>query len=233
MRRIGILTMVTVYLVALPGIVAEAPALESDDDKILYTLGLAISQNLSTLDLNDRELALIQAGLADGVLGREPRVTLADYAPRIQSMLQVRVAKITEREKEAGTAFCAAAAGEPGAVKTESGLVYLEIEPGDGPSPGPTDTVKLHYHGTLRDGEVFDSSLEGEPVTFTVNGVIGCFGEGLQRMKVGGKSKLTCPSTIAYGDRGSPPSIRPGATLVFEVQLLEVAGQPESSPAVP
>ncbi len=70
-------------------------------------------------------------------------------------------------------------------------------------------------------------------MTFTVNGVIGCFGEGLQRMKVGGKSKLTCPSTIAYGDRGSPPSIRPGATLVFEVQLLEVAGQPESSPAVP
>jgi FKBP-type peptidyl-prolyl cis-trans isomerase FkpA/FKBP-type peptidyl-prolyl cis-trans isomerase FklB len=128
----------------------------------------------------------------------------------------------------------AEAAGEPGAVKTESGAVYLELEPGDGPTPGPTDTVRLHYHGTLRDGKVFDSSLDGDPATFALNGVIGCFSEGVQQMKVGGKARLTCPPDTAYGDGGKPPAIGPAATLVFEVQLVEIVGPPKpAEPAAP
>ncbi|RPJ27722.1 MAG: FKBP-type peptidyl-prolyl cis-trans isomerase, partial [Planctomycetaceae bacterium] len=104
-----------------------------------------------------------------------------------------------------------------------SGLQYQVLRAGNGPSPKATDSIKVHYEGTLLDGTVFDSSVKrGEPATFPLNQVIKCWTEGLQLMKVGGKSKLVCPSAIAYGDRGSPPTIKPGATLVFEVELLEI-----------
>ena len=97
------------------------------------------------------------------------------------------------------------------------------IKPGTGPSPKATDKVKVHYHGTLTDGTVFDSSVQRkEPATFPLNGVIPCWTEGVQLMKVGGKSRLVCPADLAYGDRGAPPKIKPGATLVFEVELLEI-----------
>jgi FKBP-type peptidyl-prolyl cis-trans isomerase FkpA len=102
-------------------------------------------------------------------------------------------------------------------------MVYIPVAAGTGASPKATDTVNVHYHGTLRDGSVFDSSVDrGEPISFPLNGVIPCWTEGLQKMKVGGKAKLVCPSDIAYGDGGRPPQIPGGATLVFEVELLEV-----------
>ncbi len=117
------------------------------------------------------------------------------------------------------------AAAETGAIRTASGLVYHELRPGYGASPKATDTVKVHYRGTLIDGTEFDSSYKrGEPAQFGLNQVIACWTEGLQKMKVGGKSKLVCPSSIAYGDRGSPPLIQGGATLVFEVELLGIGG---------
>ena len=101
--------------------------------------------------------------------------------------------------------------------------MYSEITPGTGDQPKATDKVKVHYQGTLIDGTVFDSSVQrGQPVTFALNQVIPCWTEGVQRMKVGGKSKLVCPSSIAYGDHGRPPKIKPGATLVFEVELLGI-----------
>jgi FKBP-type peptidyl-prolyl cis-trans isomerase FkpA len=114
-------------------------------------------------------------------------------------------------------------ATEPGAVKTESGLVYIELEPGTGASPGPKDTVKANYRGMLVGGKEFDSSYKrNESPTFPLSGVISCWTEGLQRMKVGGKARLVCPSSLAYGDRGVPPEVPGGATLIFEVELLDV-----------
>ncbi len=102
-------------------------------------------------------------------------------------------------------------------------MVYVELEKGSGPSPTASDKVKAHYHGTLIDGTVFDSSVDrGEPVIFPLTAVIACWTEGLQKMAVGGKAKLICPSDIAYGDSGRPPAIPPGATLIFEVELLEI-----------
>jgi FKBP-type peptidyl-prolyl cis-trans isomerase FkpA/FKBP-type peptidyl-prolyl cis-trans isomerase FklB len=136
------------------------------------------------------------------------------------------VATSSEGEKKAGEAFLAKAAGEKGATKTPSGLVMTTVKPGSGASPAPTDTVKVHYHGTLTDGTVFDSSVERkEPATFPLNRVIPCWTEGVQKMKVGGKSRLVCPAALAYGDQGAPPKIKPGATLVFDVELLEIVKQ--------
>ena len=117
----------------------------------------------------------------------------------------------------------AAAAAEPGAVTTPSGLVYRNVKEGTGASPAATDTVKVHYRGTFPDGREFDSSIKrGQPASFPLNRVIKCWTEGLQRMKVGGKARLTCPAAIAYGDRGAGGEIPPGAVLRFEVELLAI-----------
>lgn len=121
----------------------------------------------------------------------------------------------------------AQAAQEPGAVRTPTGLVYKPLKEGSGASPKATDTVKVHYRGTFPNGKEFDSSYKsGAPAEFPLNGVIKCWTEGVQMMKVGGKAKLTCPATIAYGERGAGGGlIPPNATLVFEVELLGIAGK--------
>jgi FKBP-type peptidyl-prolyl cis-trans isomerase FkpA len=120
-------------------------------------------------------------------------------------------------------AYLEKAAAEPGATKTSSGLVYRELKPGTGASPKVSDIVKVNYRGTLVDGTEFDSSYKrNEPATFPLGQVIPCWTEGVQKMKVGGKSQLVCPSSIAYGERGSPPVIPGGATLIFEVELLGI-----------
>lgn len=116
-----------------------------------------------------------------------------------------------------------AAAKEPGAVVTSTGLVFRSLKDGSGARPGASDTVKVHYRGTLPDGKEFDSSYaRGTPIEFPLNRVIACWTEGVQRIQVGGKAKLTCPSRIAYGERGAGNVIAPNATLVFEVELLGV-----------
>jgi FKBP-type peptidyl-prolyl cis-trans isomerase FkpA len=116
-----------------------------------------------------------------------------------------------------------AAAREPGAVVTASGLVFRSLQEGQGARPGPSQVVKVHYQGTFPDGKVFDSSYaRGTPIEFPLNRVIPCWTEGVQRIQVGGKAKLTCPSRIAYGERGAGGVIPPNATLVFEVELIGV-----------
>lgn len=126
----------------------------------------------------------------------------------------------------AQSATAASAAQDKGAVKTASGLVYQSLKDGKGASPAATDTVKVHYRGTFLDGKEFDSSFKrNEPTSFPLNRVIPCWTEGVQRMKVGGKARLTCPPSIAYGERGAGGVIPPNATLQFEIELLEVAGR--------
>ncbi|HVR49514.1 MAG TPA: FKBP-type peptidyl-prolyl cis-trans isomerase [Pseudorhodoferax sp.] len=126
-----------------------------------------------------------------------------------------------------GTATTAeAAAKEPGAQTTPSGLIYRSLQDGTGASPGASDKVKVHYRGTLLDGKEFDSSYKrNAPIEFPLSGVIPCWTEGVQKMKVGGKAKLTCPAAIAYGSRGAGGVIPPNATLQFEVELLGINGR--------
>ena len=126
----------------------------------------------------------------------------------------------------AQNAVTAAAAKEAGAVVTPSGLVYRSLKDGAGASPSASDKVKVHYRGTFPDGKEFDSSYKrNEAIEFPLSGVIKCWTEGVQRMKVGGKAKLTCPPAIAYGERGAGGTIPPNATLLFEVELLAINGK--------
>jgi len=128
-------------------------------------------------------------------------------------------------ESGGSQAYLDKAAEMPGAIRTPSGLVYRELTPGTGASPKATDEVKVHYRGTLVNGTEFDSSYKrNEPATFPLNQVIPCWTEGVQKMKVGGKSQLVCPASIGYGDRGAPPDIPGGATLIFEIELLSIGG---------
>jgi FKBP-type peptidyl-prolyl cis-trans isomerase FkpA len=142
-------------------------------------------------------------------------------------LLVVAAVSAATTPAQAQSDAAADAAKEPGAVVTPSGLVYRSLREGTGASPRATDVVKVHYRGTFPDGKEFDSSLaRGSPAEFALNGVIKCWTEGVQRMKIGGKAKLTCPAAIAYGQRGAGGGlIPPNATLNFEIELLGIAAK--------
>jgi FKBP-type peptidyl-prolyl cis-trans isomerase FkpA/FKBP-type peptidyl-prolyl cis-trans isomerase FklB len=224
--RIIILMLGTFLSLMTTPPLATPQELANDEQKTLYALGLAISQSLGPFTLSESELDIVKNGMTDGVLKRLPKVDLQTFGPKIQQLQQARSAVVYESEKKAGATFLAKAASEKGATKTESGIVITTLKPGSGVTPKATDTVKVHYQGTLIDGTVFDSSVKrGEPATFPLNQVIKCWTEGVQQIKVGGKSRLVCPSNLAYGERGFPPNIKPGSTLVFEVELIEIVAK--------
>lgn len=220
---------------AMPALAAE-PKLDTDEQKTIYAIGLALAQSLQVYDLKSQEIELVKLGISDGLSPTaKPKVDLKDYRAKLQQLGQDRAKSAAETEKKASQGFLDKMAKEKGATKTDSGLIFISIQEGSGDNPKTTDTVKVHYHGTLRDGAVFDSSVErGTPATFPLNHVVACWTEGLQKMKVGGKAKLVCPASIAYGDRGAPPRIKPGAPLVFEVELIGIeakAAPPAAPPA--
>ncbi|MCB1956217.1 MAG: FKBP-type peptidyl-prolyl cis-trans isomerase [Rhodocyclaceae bacterium] len=148
------------------------------------------------------------------------------YGQKVNELAQARRAAAAKVTAEKGKAVLADAAAQKGAVKAASGFVYVPLTEGTGAQPGGSDVVKVNYRGTLPDGTEFDSSYSrNEPTTFPLDGVIKCWTEGVAMMKVGGKARLTCPAETAYGDRGAGRVIPPGATLIFEVELLEVVGK--------
>ena len=208
-------------LAAGPG-AAQAEDL-SEEEKILYYMGVAMEQSLGSFTLSDEELELVIRGLREAHTGKQLELDREAYHPKVKELGQQRMKKAAEAEKVKAHAFLAEAAQRPNAIRTESGLVYTEITPGSGSSPGPTNTVKVHYRGTLRDGSEFDSSVKrGSPFEFQLDGVIDCWSEGVSMMKVGGKSLIVCPPEIAYGERGAPPVIPGNAALSFEVELIEI-----------
>lgn len=199
----------------------------TEEDKTFYALGLSIGESVEVFNMSPTELAMVICGLTDQISGETPKVDLEVYGPKLAEMAQSRTLATAAVEKQKGAEFLATCASEPGAEKLPSGLVYQAVTEGTGAAPTAANVVKVNYRGTLRDGTEFDSSYKrNEPATFPLGGVIPCWTEGLQKMKVGGKAKLTCPSEIAYGDRGSPPVIPAGATLQFEVELLEILATP-------
>jgi FKBP-type peptidyl-prolyl cis-trans isomerase FkpA len=206
---------------------AGAQGLKTEDEKTVYALGFLMGKNIKRdFALTPAELAVFKKGLDDAGKDAPSAVKTEEYEPKIQALAGSRAKVRADKEREKGKAFLEKAAMEKGAQKLPSGVIYLEQKAGTGPSPTAQDTVTVHYRGTLTDGTEFDSSYKrNEPTSFPLNGVIPCWTEGVQKMKVGGKAKLTCPSDKAYGDRGAPPKIPGGATLVFEVELKEIKGK--------
>ncbi len=193
---------------------ASTGAPTTDDQKAIYSIGLSIYGSLSQFNLSPSELDLVKRAMSDAAAGK-PAVDLQTWAPKIEPLMKARAGKVS-------AAFLSKAAAEPGAVKAPSGLIYKEVKAGTGASPAAEDKVKVNYRGTFINGKVFDASKE--PIEFGLNQVIRCWTEGVQKMKIGGKARLVCPSDIAYGDQGRP-GIPGGSTLIFEIELLSIAGK--------
>ena len=216
-----LIAVVLVVLISTPLFAAEQP--KTDDQKTLYAIGLIVARQLSVFGLTPAELEVVKQGIMDSVSGKKPEVEIAAYTEKVQELARARRKVQGDKLAASNKGFLENAAKEKGAVKTDSGLVYLSLKDGEGSSPVNTDTVKVNYRGTLPDGKEFDSSYKrGKPIDFRLDGVIKCWTEGLKMMRAGGKAKLVCPPTIAYGDVGAGELILPGATLVFEVELLEI-----------
>ena len=214
MRKL--MVAVCVALIAVWGCSPEAP--KTEDQKTLYALGVHLSKQLSVFELTPEELKYVQLGMSEAAGGK-----------KLAAEPEANMQKLGELAQEK-------AAKEAGVKKTASGLIYKEIKAGTGVQAKATDMVKVHYVGTLIDGKEFDSSVKrGQPAELPLSQVFPCWTEGVSMMKVGGKSRLICPSEIAYGDRGRPPVIPGGATLIFEVELLDVkdakSAQMPSSPS--
>ena len=219
MRRIIFAALIT--LLAIPAFAADEP--KTEEQKTLYAIGVVMARQLSAFSLTPTEFEFVKQGLIDTMAGKAPVVEPDAYNPKIQELANVRRKAQGDKLAAAGKELIDKAAKEKGAVKTDSGLIYLSLKEGSGPVPAATDKVKVNYRGTLVDGKEFDSSYKrGQPAEFPLNGVIKCWTEGVQMMKVGGKAKLVCPPEIAYGERGAGGLIPPNATLVFEVELIEV-----------
>jgi FKBP-type peptidyl-prolyl cis-trans isomerase FkpA len=207
-------------------------SLESEDDKTFYAMGYMLGGNLQRLNLSDKELSALYKGIAMASKAEKSEVDMAKYQNRIQEVFKARMDKVAAKEKDAGKAFIEKFVKENSATKTESGLAYKVIKEGTGATPSAEDVVEVHYHGTLTDGTVFDSSVErGKTISFPLNRVIKGWTEGLQTMKEGGKTKFVIPADLAYGEAGAPPKIPGGATLVFEVELFKVTKAADAAAA--
>jgi FKBP-type peptidyl-prolyl cis-trans isomerase FkpA len=218
MKRLIIATLV--IMLAIPAFAANPP--QNEEEKTLYAIGLVVARQLSTFNLTSAELEFVKQGITDGVTGKKPLVEIDVYNQKVQALANARRNAQGEKLAAEAKVFVEKAAKEKGAVKTTSGLIYLAQKKGSGSSPAASDTVKVHYSGALVNGVVFDSSYKrDQPAEFALNGVVKCWTEGMQMMKPGGKARLICPPEIAYGERGAG-LIPPNATLVFDVELLEV-----------
>ena len=227
-RRLALPTLLLAFVSALfAAPAARAQKLDTDEQKTIYALGLAVARNLKAFNLSADEVKIMEAGLTAGLTGSKPAVELSAYESKLDPLVQARTGARAKKEREASNGFLKAAAAEKGAKTTSTGLVYRELKAGTGDTPTTKDKVMVNYTGKLRDGSVFDSSVDrGKPAEFPLARMIPCWTEGLQLMKPGGKAEIACPADLAYGDTGVPPGagdrIPPGAALRFEVELLSV-----------
>jgi len=203
---------------------AKTPTtLKNEVDSVSYAIGLSVAKFYKQANLTNINTAMLVKAINDVknngklVMNEEQANTcMANFMHKAQE-------ERSAGNKKIGEEFLAANKNKPGVVTLPSGLQYMVIKEGNGPKPGPTDKVKVHYHGTLIDGRVFDSSVDrGQPIELSVNGVIPGWTEALQLMPVGSKWKLFIPSNLAYGDQQAGPLITPGSTLIFEVELLDI-----------
>ncbi|MFW6164226.1 MAG: FKBP-type peptidyl-prolyl cis-trans isomerase [Planctomycetota bacterium] len=223
------LALCTATALAAVALAAEPKPLETFEGKVSYCLGLNLGRGLARQKVEIDAETLLR-GIEDGLSNAEPALTEAQIQQTMDALqkqmranAEQRTEALGEKNKAEGKAFLDANAKKEGVKTTDSGLQYKVLEPGTGATPKATDTVSVHYRGTLLDGTVFDSSYKrGKPAEFPVNGVIKGWTEALQLMKVGAKWKLFVPAALAYRERGAGRRIGPNATLIFEVELLDI-----------
>lgn len=227
--RMFTLAAATVLFTGCQASGAGEVSLETADEKASYAIGLDIANSLETVE-DHILLDQLIAGLSDVREGRERRMTdeeiqtvMADFNQTVQAEQMAKREEDMEKNKEEGAAFLTENGAKDGIITTESGLQYEVLRAGDGPKPTMEDSVVLHYRGTLLDGTEFDSSYGGTPATFSVGRLIPGFTEALLLMNVGSHMKVYIPGDLAYGEAGSPPVIGPNQTLVFEIEVLEIA----------
>ena len=205
---------------AAPAAKPAGAAPMTGDQKTLYEMGVLMSRAVQGMALSDAELSVIKQGITDGYHAKPSTRDAENSFPEVQALLRDRVQK-------AGEVYLAKAARLQGAVRTPSGIVYIKVKEGTGANPTKSDKVKVSYEGRLTDGSVFDASANhGGSATFALAGVIPCWTEAVQLMKVGGRSRIVCPSDLAYRERGSPPRIKPNSTLEFDIELLGIEAAP-------
>lgn len=192
-------------------------------DKISYALGLSIGNNFQNSGISNLQVEDFMKGLQDVLSGNKPAISYEEAKQVINDFFVKLQQEKLENNKKAGAEFLSINRKKEGVVELPSGLQYQVLKKGNGEKPQATDKVKCHYHGTLINGTVFDSSEErGEPAVFGVNQVIPGWVEALQLMETGSKWRLFIPSTLAYGERGAGESIEPNSTLIFDVELLDI-----------
>jgi FKBP-type peptidyl-prolyl cis-trans isomerase FklB len=225
-----VLSVFAVLVILLTALHAEGGMdLKTDKDKLSYALGMDIGSSLKSQSI-DIDADTFAKGVKDVVEGNQSLLTNEEFQAVMKKFQQDMMARqadqmkvVAEKNKAEGAAFLAENRKKEGVVTTDSGLQYIVLEEGSGDSPNATDTVSVHYKGTLINGTEFDSSYKrNQPASFPVNGVIPGWTEALQMMKPGAKWKIFLPSEIAYGERGAGQQIGPNSTLIFEVELLSV-----------
>ncbi len=208
---------------------SQTSVLTDDISKASYGMGYGLGDNIKSQQADMLNYDAFLLGAKDSLSGIEKQVSEDELKLAFEAFQTASLEKqnqANEKIMEEGRKFLAEVAARENVVSLESGMLYEVMVAGDGPKPVATDQVRTHYHGTLIDGTVFDSSVErGQPATFPVNGVIQGWVEALQLMSVGSKWRLFIPADLAYGDQGAGGLIGPGATLVFEVELLEIVAQ--------
>jgi FKBP-type peptidyl-prolyl cis-trans isomerase FkpA len=219
-----LLLAICLLLAATPVFAVDPPATE--EQKTLYAIGQTVSRQLAVFSLSPDEFQYVLLGLTDAQSGKKPAIDASAYSLKVQELARDRRKALGARLAPLGDQTLSKAAKEPGAVKTASGMVYQSLKEGTGASPLESDTVRVHYRGTLVDGKEFDSSYKrGKPLDLKLSGVIKCWTEGVQKMKVGGKARLVCPPALAYGEQGAGEVIPPQATLQFNVELLDIVNK--------
>lgn len=202
---------------------AAGTAFKTEDERTFYAYGYRVGQNLAATAPSEAEAQAISQGLRDAITGKREAVSMSIYLPKVGDMAIKRLTAKAEAVKAQGKAYAERFAKEPGVKPIPTGGFIQTLTEGSGAAPAADDTVKVNYRGTLIGGVEFDSSYKrGAPATFPLKNVIPCWTNGAAMMKVGGKAKLVCPSDAAYGDQGHPPVIPGGATLVFEIELLDI-----------
>lgn len=230
--RHTLLAAATVAIFGVSGVAFAKDKLETERDKVSYMVGMQIGASLQQIK-DEVDLPVLFQAIETSLKNGTPLLSAEDaqevqksFAERLQAKHAAEQAAAAKKNKDEGEAFMTQNKGKKGVTATASGLQYQVMTQGKGAKPAATDTVKVHYTGTLLDGTKFDSSVDrGEPATFALNAVIPGWTEALQLMPVGSKYTLWIPSELAYGDRGTPGPIGPNATLKFEVELLEIVKQ--------